>query len=240
LLRPPPEINTKICGRRGGDTNWSIRCMHARGISLQPSWVAAILPDSVLDVPAPVLKNRSDMQCLLWILKRERLRQIYSVCCGSWRENNFDKSAVFDVDLKREELRQICSVVVDLEVRRTSTNLQCSLWILKREVLRQICAMFFVSGRRRENLNCTALIKLMLCGKSCTLTDMDHSRTKRLLRASLARHVCWFPWRQRLLVKRKTRELGTGEGESCCAVVRLRFYRRIHAHPPRRDVQSVH
>jgi hypothetical protein len=145
----PPGINTKICGRRGGDTNWSIRCMHVRDISLQSSWVAAILPDSVLDVPEPVLKNRlicsvccrswreknfdkfpafvaeleerrtpTNLQCLLWILKREELRQIYSVCCGSWREKNSDKSTVF---------------IVELEERRTSTNLQCLLWILKRE-----------------------------------------------------------------------------------------------------------
>ncbi len=184
-------------------------------------------------------RTSTNLQCLLWILKREQLRQIYSVCSGSWREKNFDKSAVFDVDLKREELRQICSVRCGSWSEKNFANLQCSLWILKREVLRQICAVFFVSGRRRENLNCTALIKLILCRKLCTLTDMDHSRTKRLLRASLARHVCWSPWRQRLPVKSKTRELGKGEGESCCAVVRLRFYCRIHAHPPRRDVQSV-
>ncbi len=96
-------------------------------------------------------EESSDMQCLLWILKREQLRQIYSVCCGSWREKNFDKSAVFDVDLKGEELRQICSVrcgswseknfdksavfVVDLEERSTSTNLRSvfCVWKKKRE-----------------------------------------------------------------------------------------------------------
>jgi hypothetical protein len=80
----------------------------------------------------------TNLQCLLWSLKRE-VRQIYSVCCGSWRE---------------KELRQICSVccgpwreknfdkstvfVVDLEERRTSTNLRSVFCVWKKKRVPQL------------------------------------------------------------------------------------------------------
>ncbi len=152
-----------------------LSCCDIARLSTRRSWTSSE-ESSNMQCLLWILKREgtsTNLHCLWWSLKREELRQIYSICCGSWRE---------------KELRQICSVccgawreknfdkstvfVVDLEERRNFDKSAVFDVDLKKE-LRKICSV--CCGSWRENFDKSALCFLCLEEEESTSTALHWS-----------------------------------------------------------------
>jgi len=134
-------------------------------------------------------EESSNMQCLLWILKREKFDKfaVFVVdleerrtptnlqCVVDLEERrNFDKFAVFIVKLEERSSTNLQCLLWILKREGTSTNLQCLLWTLKREELRQIYSVC-CGPWREKNFDKSAQCFLCLEEEESTSTALHWS-----------------------------------------------------------------